>query len=287
MGLHGPTLSPEWSYSMEWVKRLLGRASQRDVPATEVEAIRPPRYAFSDPSVRIAAIGDTHGRSDLLQRLGLLLDRFAGDPQRRLIEIYLGDYVDRGPNPKGVIDYLIERSARTDRQVICLAGNHETMLLDALEDDEQFLGWLQLGGETTLRSYGVPIGKKRGDVTIARDAMAAALPPAHRQFLASLPTYFAHGGFYFVHAGVRPGIQLDQQKSRDLLWIREPFLSTSASFGATVVHGHTPSARPVFRLNRIGIDTGAYQTGLLTCLMITSEGVATTDTQRLVGADPV
>lgn len=269
---------------MVWVKRLLGLASRGAAPATDVETTRPPRYVFTDPSVRIAAIGDLHGRIDLLQRVGLLLDRFATDSRRRLIEIYLGDYLDRGPNPRAVIDYLIDRSTKTDRQVICLAGNHETMLMDALEDDEQFRAWLQLGGETTLRSYGIPFGNKRGDTAIARHALAAALPASHRRFLASLPTQYAHGGFFFTHAGVKPGVPLDRQKTRDLLWIREPFLSTSVGFGATVVHGHTPSARPVFRLNRIGIDTGAYQTGLLTCLLVTSDGVDTTDTHRLAGA---
>ena len=114
-----------------------------------------------------------------------------------------------------------------------------------------------------------------------RAALAEAIPPSHVDFLRSLPLSYAHAGFFFTHAGVRPGVPLEAQTARDLLWIRQPFLGTSANLGAVVVHGHTPTRRAVFRPNRIGIDTGAYQTGILTCLLITSESVVPVDTMGL------
>lgn len=232
------------------------------------------RYVFSEPSIRIAAVGDLHGRIDLLKRLGDQLDAVSRDLSKRLVEIYLGDYIDRGGNASAVIEFLAHRARLTDREVICLKGNHEEMMLAALDSDKAFLSWLSFGGPTTLVSYGVSPPKVQADVRAKRMAFHAALPAHHLAFLQSLTLSHARGGFFFVHAGVRPGKPLDQQSPTDLLWIRDRFLASSADFGAVVVHGHTPVPKPQFRPNRIAIDTGAYQSGKLTCLVVTSESVS-------------
>ena len=270
-GIHGPS-----------VERPLGSLAPRAAAKTS-SAI--PRYSFSDERSCLAAIGDLHGRIDLLNRLTPELDRRALDPARRLVEIYLGDFVDRGSNPKAVLDYLIERRKLTDRTVVCLAGNHEEMLLAALDDDAHFKTWLGFGGESTLMSYGLSPRAKRGATAPLRAALRAAMPQAHVDFLKSLSLFYRHREFFFVHAGVRPGGPLESQGSRDLLWIREPFLKSTANLGAVIVHGHTPTADVVFRPNRIGVDTGAYRTGVLTCLFVSSTGIVCTDTRNAVGDD--
>lgn len=267
---------------MNWITRLIGR----DTPPSEPLAHRPAppvttaaptvytRYAFSDPSIRVAAVGDLHGRIDLLQRLGAQLDGLTHDPSRRLVEIYLGDYIDRGGNASAVIEFLSRRSTLADREVICLKGNHEQMMLAALDSDKDFSSWLTFGGPTTLVSYGISPPRGQADVRAKRAAFRAALPAHHLTFLTTLALSHARGGFFFVHAGVRPDKPLDQQSATDMLWIRDRFIASQADFGAVVVHGHTPVRRPQFRPNRIGIDTGAYQSGKLTCLIVTSESVS-------------
>ena len=264
---------------MNWIKRLTGRSSSPSESLAERLVLRTApavytRYAFSETSIRVAAVGDLHGRIDLLRRLGTQLDELTQDPSKRLVEIYLGDYIDRGGNANLVVEYLTHRIRLTDREVICLRGNHEQMMLAALESDKDFLSWLSFGGPTTLVSYGVSPPKGQADVGAKRAAFRAALPLHHLDFLRSLTVSHARGGFFFVHAGVRPGKPLDQQSATDMLWIRERFMGSNADFGAVVVHGHTPVPKPQFRPNRIGIDTGAYQSGRLTCLLVTSESVS-------------
>lgn len=239
-----------------------------------------PAYRFTDPRVRIAAVGDIHGRLDLLLRLEPLLDAAARDPKRVLIEVFLGDYIDRGTGSRAVIDRLIARRARRDRITVYLGGNHEAMLLAALADDDAFRHWLGNGGNATLLSYGVSPQRATTDPAGTRAALAAALPESHRAFLRGLRVSFHHGGFFFAHAGVRPGVALDAQVHTDLVWMREPFLSATGDLGAVVVHGHTPTRVPVFRVNRIGIDTGAYVTGVLTCLLVTDSQVTPVDTNH-------
>ena len=251
----------------------LASAQQNIYPAQQ-----PPSYKFSDKTVRIAAFGDIHGRVDLLQKLSPVLDKSAKGVERSLIEVYLGDYVDRGSNSKGVIEHLIARSALTDRKTVCLAGNHEQMMVAALDTDEDFKRWLGFGGESTLLSYGVsPTGAGK-NVSKKRAEFIEAVPQTHVEFLRNLPTSYHHAEFFFAHAGVHPKRSLATQKDEDLMWIRNPFLTSFADFGATIVHGHTPAQKPVFRPNRIGIDTGAYRTGILTCLLITSEKISVLDT---------
>lgn len=297
---------------MRWLNKFLGRdlddaspyrADEQTAPAPTVEGPTPP-IRFGSPPERpeperadaargpsletdhrfVAAIGDLHGRSDLLRDLAKFLDVLAQRQPGRMIEVYLGDYVDRGADSRGVIDTLLERKAKTDRDVVCLAGNHEAMLLGALRSDAEFARWIGFGGQTTLKSYGVSLAPRTArEMAFARASFLEAFPAEHAEFLRGLDLSFRYQNFFFAHAGVRPGTPLDQQDERDLLWIREAFMTSSASFGATVVHGHTPVPRPVLRANRISIDTGAYQTGILTCAMITHEGVQflTSDGERL------
>ncbi|MCW2318642.1 serine/threonine protein phosphatase 1 [Rhodoblastus acidophilus] len=270
---------------MPLLDRLLKRFRNReddDAPVAPAAEWRPslPRYAFSNTTVEIAAVGDIHGRIDLLRQLTPELDRAVADPQRRLIEIYLGDYVDHAGDPRAVLDHLIERRKLTDRDVICLVGNHEKMMLSALDGDESFVKWLDYGGAATLKSYGVSLRLASARPSEAREALRAAVPPSHVAFLQNLRESYAESEFFFVHAGVRPGAPIDQQSAKDLLWIREPFLSSFAHFGATVVHGHTPTATVVMRPNRIGLDTGAYRTGVLTAMFLNSDRIRLVDSAR-------
>jgi serine/threonine protein phosphatase 1 len=223
--------------------------------------------------VRIYAVGDVHGRADLLHQV---LSRVDADlvtyPHCRPLQIFLGDYIDRGPSSRTVLDLLIHR-ART-HAVVCLKGNHESYFHAFLQDPDVLVAWRLFGGLETLRSYGLhpSLNPRRGErIQLAR-ALAEALPTSHRQFLCSLAPFFVCGNFLFVHAGVKPGVPLAHQREEDLLWIREDFLLCEENFTKIVVHGHSPVRAPDFRANRINIDTGAYATGRLTCLIIEAGG---------------
>jgi serine/threonine protein phosphatase 1 len=219
--------------------------------------------------VRIYAIGDVHGRADLLAQLLACIDVDAATyPGPRMVEVLLGDYIDRGPQSREVLDILVARSRH--RRMVCLRGNHETYIPDFLQDPAVLAQWRHLGGFETLVSYGVTpsINTDEQQQRELADAFHRALPDSHRRFLAGLKTCFACGDYFFAHAGVRPGIPLSQQHEQDLLWIREDFLLHEESFGKIVIHGHTPVAEPDIRPNRINIDTGAYATGRLTCLVL-------------------
>jgi serine/threonine protein phosphatase 1 len=237
--------------------------------SSELRASR--QYKFPDPAIRIACVGDLHGRIDLLEQLARRLDDFVNDDARRLVEVYVGDYVDHAGDAKSVIDFLLARQARTDRDVVCLRGNHEQMLLAALDGDKAFLRWLEFGGFPTMLAYGVAPADAKRSPAEARRRLREAIPSAHFQFLDGLKLMHRVDDFIFVHAGVRPGVPLDRQSTQDLLWIRDNFLNANDDFGAIVVHGHTPTARPALRRNRIGLDTGAYFSGRLTSVLLTSE----------------
>jgi serine/threonine protein phosphatase 1 len=223
--------------------------------------------------VRIYAVGDVHGRADLLHQVLSRVDTdLAAYPHCRPLQIFLGDYIDRGPSSRTVLDLLISRARA--HAMVCLKGNHESYVSQFLHDPDVLIAWRQLGGLETLRSYGLnpSLNSDRGErVELAR-ALAAALPTSHRQFLRSLAPCFTCGDFLFVHAGVKPGVPLAQQREEDLLWIREDFLRCEEGFGKVVVHGHTPVREPDIRPNRVNIDTGAYATGRLTCLIIENGG---------------
>jgi serine/threonine protein phosphatase 1 len=219
--------------------------------------------------IRIYAIGDVHGRADLLDQVFSRIDAdLARCPAPDPVQVLLGDYIDRGSQSKQVLDRLIARS-RTHR-TICLKGNHEAFATEFLSSPAILDNWCQYGGLETLISYGVAPSTK-ADATAQADLAAAfsrALPADHRRFLANLPPYFICGDFFFVHAGVRPGIPLARQSEADLFWIRNEFLLNEDSYSKVIVHGHTPVPQPDIRPNRINIDTGAYATGNLTCLVL-------------------
>ena len=174
---------------------------------------------------------------------------------RTSAEIYVGDYIDRGPQSREVVEWLLETPPLTERR-ICLSGNHEVMLLDALTDPVALHHWLRNGAGATLASYGLAASEVR------------ALPPKHLDFFENLEVAASIGSYLFVHAGIRPGLALAEQDEEDLVWIREPFLSSEVDHGMIVVHGHTPVDVPDVQANRINIDTGAVFSGTLTCLVL-------------------
>jgi serine/threonine protein phosphatase 1 len=224
--------------------------------------------------VRVYAIGDVHGRSDLLAQCFACIDAdIAAHPSPRIVQVLLGDYIDRGPQSRQVLDLLIRRSHQ--HRLVCLKGNHETYIADFLRDPAILGQWRHFGGLVTLVSYGVTpsINADEREQRELAAALDRALPRSHRRFLAGLKASFACGDYFFVHAGVRPGIALSGQHELDLLWIREDFLLHEESFGKIVIHGHTPVLEPDIRPNRINIDTGAYATGKLTCLVLEGEGM--------------
>jgi len=218
-------------------------------------------------SQRIYAIGDIHGRLDLLERAIEAIRRDVAQRGPAALTVAVGDYIDRGPTSRGVLDRLIDNPFPTP--FVALKGNHEEMLETFLADASAGPHWATNGGLETLRSYGVRVrGAWTTDFLRAREALRAALPPAHREFLRKLKLSFTRDGYFFCHAGVRPGVALERQRAEDLLWMREPFLSSDDDFGKVVVHGHTPTSEPEVRQNRIGIDTGAYFSDRLTCVAL-------------------
>ncbi len=229
-----------------------------------------PRPALP-PGMRAYAVGDVHGRLDLFAALADAID--ADDAARDAAQttvVLLGDLVDRGPDSAGVIAHARAWAAR--RTVRLLTGNHEEMFLEALDKDEVLRHFLRFGGRETVLSYPVdPEEYTRSDLAETRALMHAAIPAEDLAFLRAGEDMVELGDYLFVHAGIRPGVDLAEQTAADLRWIREPFLSHGESHGCVVVHGHTITDQPDLRANRIGIDTGAYRTGCLTALGLQGE----------------
>jgi serine/threonine protein phosphatase 1 len=224
--------------------------------------------------IRIYAMSDIHGRADLLQDMFRVIDRdLANIGSRRAIHVFLGDYIDRGPNSSGTIELLIERGLK--HESVFLKGNHEAFLQGVLEDPAQLQAWRQFGGLQTLVSYGLKPSLNPDPAEQAEliRQLTEAIPLNHMRFFQSLRARFVCGDFFFVHAGVRPGVPLAKQEEQDLLWIREEFLQSSQNFGKYIVHGHTPVQDPDIRANRANIDTGAYATGNLTLLTIQGDSL--------------
>lgn len=219
--------------------------------------------------LRIYAIGDVHGRADLLDRLLSRINAHrTAYPATRPVVLLIGDYIDRGPASRQVLDLLINRA--NGQEMIFLRGNHDVFVRRFLEDPATLRDWSKIGGLETLMSYGLKPSLNPGTDAQKELAVAlnAVLPESHRRFLATLPSSFTCGGYFFAHAGVRPGIPLAQQSDEDLLWIRDEFLLYEDRFERIVVHGHTPVREIDIRSNRINIDTGAYATGRLSCLIL-------------------
>jgi serine/threonine protein phosphatase 1 len=219
---------------------------------------------------RAYVVGDVHGRLDLLEGLLAEIDReIAARPPRKILLVFLGDLIDRGPSSAQVVERL--RSYRRDgTQTVFLLGNHEEVLLRILDGDASLIpSWLRFGGTQCLKSYGAdPRRIANQDDATALNSIHGAIPEEHQQFLRSFVDTCRFGDYLFVHAGIRPGVSIDQQLQSDLRWIREPFLLDESDHGCVVVHGHTISAEVEERTNRIGIDTGAYRSGILTALAL-------------------
>ena len=228
----------------------------------------------------VYAIGDVHGRLDLLDRMeaAIAADIAASGADNPLV-CYLGDYIDRGPHSAQVIDRLCARADDRAPKRVFLKGNHEDRMIAFLDEPEpNGPPWMRFGGREALESYGiaVPVNPDASDWEILRDHLAAALPTRHRQFLSNLQPGLWWRDYLLVQAGLDPERPVTAQSLHDLMWIREPFLSSECEWGFKVVHGHVISEQPVFRPNRIGIDTGAYRSGCLTCLVLTE------DSERLI-----
>lgn len=225
-------------------------------------------YPATAPGVRIYAIGDIHGRYDLL--IGLFREIEAHQrslpPVPSTCLIFLGDFVDRGAQSAQVVE-LLRRLGRNYRNIICLAGNHEDVMLRALQHDPVAMrAWLRMGGDATLQSYGI-VTEDRSDADLVEVARRE-VPADHVAWLAGLPTSTRSGGYFFCHAGIRPGVSLRRQNRADMLWIRDDFLDDTRRHECVIVHGHSIEDEVQMRTNRIGIDTGAYRTGVLSAICL-------------------
>ena len=224
------------------------------------------------PGLRVYAVGDIHGRLDLLTALVERINADAASlpPGGRAQVVFLGDYIDRGDRSRAVIDYLIAWP-EPRLEATFLRGNHEATMLQFLDDLTAGPGWLTYGGVNTLLSYGVrpPVDvPPRLRLAAVQHQLREVLPTAHIAFLRRLQFHQQIGTYLFVHAGIRPGVPLDHQRFDDLIWIREDFLSSTVDHGRIVVHGHTICMEAESLPNRIGVDTGAYATGRLTAVVL-------------------
>ncbi|HLB99619.1 MAG TPA: metallophosphoesterase [Acetobacteraceae bacterium] len=225
---------------------------------------------------RVYAIGDIHGCDAQLANLhAIIAEDLAHRPIASPLLLHIGDYVDRGPDTAAVIARLLRGSPIPNVPMVNLLGNHEHTMLEALSGERAAAtDWLFAGGRPALESYGI-------NPDSPREIWPGAIPTAHLDFLRNLSLMHRDGGYAFVHAGIRPGVALEHQARDDLLRMRQPFLYSEASFGAVVVHGHTPVKAPVVRHNRIAIDTGAVFGGKLTCVVLEAETIG------FLTADPV
>ena len=222
------------------------------------------------------AIGDIHGRLDLLDRLlSAITDSDEVRNGVKPVLVFLGDYIDRGSNSRGVIDRLVILADDPTFETYFLKGNHEDKMLEFLEDSTVGAAWCDYGGAQALESFGlkVPVLKHRqeGWASLSSD-LAHRLSPRQRDFLESLEYSVAIGGYFFAHAGARPGVPLEDQSQHDLMWVRGSFLNSEVRFERVVVHGHTPADDPYIDHRRIGIDTRAYESGVLTAVRLEGEG---------------
>lgn len=253
-----------------WFNGLLRREGSAPVAGGE-------RLRAAERPALIYAIGDVHG---CLAPLKALEARIIADaavaPGEKWI-VMLGDYVDRGPQSAQVLDHLTAPPPKGFRR-ICLRGNHEEAMLAALKDADALDYWLGFGSEATLASYGVSATQiaalaGRGRASTKLQLLQAYIPDEHVEFLRRLPVMLSVPGYVFVHAGLRPGVALDRQRDRDLLWIRGEFLDADHDFGAVVVHGHTPEDEPFLSARRVGIDTACFASGRLTAVRVGDDGV--------------
>jgi len=224
-------------------------------------------YPSTPEGVRIYAVGDLHGRLDLLNAM---IKWIAHDDARRAeahtVVIFLGDYCDRGPDSKGVVDRLLAVSKNTQKEIRFLCGNHDFIFTDIMQTGRNLWPWLEFGGQATLASYGVTPPETLYDPGVQSrifDDLKRLVPDSHTAFYETLEMTIDLGDYKFVHAGVRPGVPLEAQSKADYLWIRDVFLKSWRPFDRIIVHGHTPQKAPSADRRRIGLDTGAYSTDIL------------------------
>lgn len=218
------------------------------------------------------AVGDIHGRLDLLEPLVQhMISDCAATPAERTAVIFLGDYIDRGPQSREVIQYLSSLPKDLGIEWRFLKGNHEEAMLDFLEDSSTGSTWCEYGGDATLASYGLRLPQMRHKAEAWAHLSADLdhkVTPAERAFLAELELSLSVGDYFFAHAGARPGVALSDQSTRDLMWIRNSFLDSDVEFKKVIVHGHTPTTQVYADHRRVGIDTRAYESGVLTALRL-------------------
>ena len=226
------------------------------------------RPGFNEWPSAVYAVGDVHGCYDQLVQLEAMIVSDAQELSGDKWIVMLGDYIDRGPESAAVLDRLCAPAPKGFRR-ICLAGNHEEMLLEFMANPVLSADWLRFGGRETLASYGIDADRFLDLPERLRvQALESHIPSDHLELLASLPVCLSLPGTVFVHAGLRPGVPLERQSDADMMWIREPFLGSQSTEPVLVVHGHTPAPEPEIRPNRIGIDTGAFATGRLTAVRL-------------------
>ncbi|MFN3806035.1 metallophosphoesterase family protein [Asticcacaulis sp.] len=240
------------------LKRAFGKPSRSNAPASRID-----RLTY--------AIGDVHGRNDLLKRLLDIIKEDAEREDEKPRIVMLGDYVDRGDDSAGVLDTILELegSSWCDTQV--LLGNHEEMLKRFLLDSDYGSDWVTFGGDATLASYGVTPPSPRSETELwveARKQLSHAMPSAHLSLLRRAALHYTAGDYLFVHGGVKPGVPLDQQGAETFLWIRDEFLKSPKACEKVVVHGHSARQQVSNQNWRIGVDTGAYATGILTAVKL-------------------
>ncbi|WP_196259698.1 metallophosphoesterase [Pelagibacterium limicola] len=226
-----------------------------------------PRLATPEFPAVIYAVGDVHGRLDLLKRLEEKIATDAVTISGQALIVMLGDYIDRGPSSAQTLAHLISPMADGLRR-ICLCGNHEQAMFEALDDAESFSWWLRFGGSETLASYGISEDAVRARWEVVQNVLADYIPIEHISFLAGLPVMLRVPGYVFAHAGLRPGVAIEDQTDHDLCWIRDLFLESGFDFGATVVHGHTIAPSVHVSKRRIGLDLGAFASGRLAAVRL-------------------
>ena len=237
------------------------------------------RKPSGPPGAVLYAVGDIHGRLDLLKKLlaSIKADIAQVEVERSII-LFVGDYIDRGPDSRGVVDEILALRGEGASQVVTLAGNHDQYLLEFFKDPSLGISWMDYGAGPTFTSYGVRPPPVRTDVEawkVTAGEMAAAMPPEHMRFFEEAILAASFGDFLFVHAGVRPNVDLSKQDPKDLTTIRRPFLKAKHPLpGRVVVFGHTPFEHPVAADGKIAVDTGAYATGVLSAVRIHGHDVS-------------
>ncbi|MBE7202280.1 MAG: serine/threonine protein phosphatase [Parafilimonas terrae] len=255
---------------VSWLDRFLTRLRGEPARSRRREAT-----PFRVPDgLRVYAIGDVHGHADLLDRMAeLVADDLRRDPPREARAVFVGDYIDRGPDTAGVIERLVTRRFPVPFET--LRGNHEDLMMRALDAPEPSVAdamedWCGNGGLETIRSYGVEVEKARHGKGLRklRTEFLRSFPEAHRAFLDATALSLRIGGYFFAHAGARPEVPLDRQDPEDLMWIRDACYGSDFDFGVVLVHGHTPHKRPEDLPRRINVDTGAFKWGVLSAAVL-------------------